>query len=116
MDKDKLLLNVALDLKKLADSVSAYVDAVLADPPCEESNNTTTVKVDKTAEQPLTEEELKKIKEKKVLEARDILGKKVTAEAQELVRSYGVQNLSMVALADFDDLIAKAKELTDAPT
>ncbi|MBQ3518010.1 MAG: hypothetical protein IJA31_01675 [Clostridia bacterium] len=111
MDKDKLLLDVALNLRKLSDSLMAYVDAVIATPPCDENikeEPTESVKVE-------TDEDLKKKKEKLVLEARAILGTKVTAEAQELIRSYGVQNLSKVDIASFEDLISKAKELTDAP-
>ena len=111
MDKDKLLLDVALNLRKLSDSLTAYVDAVLTDPPCNECAEDTPTEPVKEE----TVEDLKKKKEKLILEARAILGTKVTTEAQELIRSYGVQNLSKVELADFDGLISKAKELTDAP-
>jgi len=37
MDKDKLLLDVASNLRKLSDSLMAYVDAFIATPPCNES-------------------------------------------------------------------------------
>ena len=63
-----------------------------------------------------SDEEDETKKEKLIIEARAILSTKVTAEAQELIRSYGVQNLSKVKLADFDELITRAKELTDAPS
>lgn len=111
MDNAKLLLDVALNLRKLSDSLLAYADAVIADPPCDESiEELPTVPAEVESE-----EALAKKKEKLILEARAILGTKVTSEAQELIRSYGVQNLSKVDISSFEDLISKAKELTDAP-
>lgn len=105
------LVTVAKDLGTLASSVSLFLDALIAEPPYEQlamPASPEPVKIEAALEDP------EKKRAALILEARAILGTKVTAEAQELIRSFGVQNLSKVELADFDELIARAKELTDA--
>lgn len=105
------LVTVAKDLGTLASSVSLFLDALIAEPPYEQlamPASPEPVKIEAAVEDP------EKKRAALILEARAILGTKVTAEAQELIRSFGVQNLSKVKLADFDELIARAKELTDA--
>lgn len=107
------LVTVAKDLSNLASSLSVFLDAVIAEPQYEQLSMSTSDEPIKI-EAAVTEEDTEKQKADLILEARAILGTKVTAEAQELIRSFGVQNLSKVELSDFDELIARAKELTDA--
>ena len=106
------LVTVAKDLSNLASSLSIFLDAVIADAPYEQLDMPVTNEPAKI--EAAIEEDPEKKRADLILKARAILGTKVTAEAQELIRSFGVQNLSKVELSDFDELIRKAKELTDA--
>ena len=45
---------------------------------------------------------------------RELLSTKVTAEAKELVRSYGVTNLSQIDEKFYPEIMEKARKLTDA--
>jgi len=106
MDKTKLLLTVASDLRKLADSVQAIANA-MAD----------TVPADNARSEPPTPAAKPKVKEKAVTleQVRAVLADKshdgFTAEVRALLEKHGAKKLSEIDPANYDVLLADAEEL-----
>ena len=104
MSKIKLLLDVVLDLRALADNVQAVADAIESNEPKEDINS----------EQPRYE---KQPEEKQITleEVRAVLAEKshdgFTAEVRGLLEKYGASKLSQIDPSKYAAILADAEEL-----
>lgn len=105
MSKVKLLLDVVEDLRSLADSVQAVVNAALQHEPTADAESKTPTPAPK--------------KELTLEKVRAVLGEKsragFTAEIQALLRKYGAPKLSGIDPKYYAALLKDAEVLKDAP-
>lgn len=102
MSKVKLLLDVARDMRSLADSLQALSDAMQQeDTAAVPSVPETTVKA-AAPEKKLT-----------ITDVRAVLGRKVTAEAKALLTKFGVNKLSEIDPGVYGQLLTEAEGLSD---
>ena len=103
MSKVKLLLDVARDMRSLADSLQALADAT-------QQNEVETIPdVPETIAKPAVPE-----KKLTITEVRAVLGRKVTAEAKALLTKFGVNKLSEIDPGMYGQLLMEAEGLSDA--
>ena len=105
MSKVKLLLDVVEDLRALADSVQAVVDAMLQNEPTVDAELKTPAPAHK--------------KELTLEEVRAVLGEKsragFTTEIQALLRKYDAPKLSGIDPKHYEALLKDVEVLKDAP-
>lgn len=112
MSKIKLLLDVVLDMKALADSIQAVADAMLENEP------TDTIKQPEPIKEIRTKNASKsKVKEIKFEDVRGLLATKsqagMTAKVRELIQKYGATKLSEIDPKHYPDILKDAEELTN---
>lgn len=106
MSKIKLLHDVVSNLRALADSVQAVVDAMAANEPTEaaQSEPPATEKAAKPATKPVTLEQVRA-----ALAEKSQLG--FTANVRSLLEKYGAPKLSQIDPANYAALLADAEAL-----
>ena len=110
MDKNQLLLNLAGDLKALADSVKAAVDAM------KQSERETESEIPTEEPQTAESEPEKTITLEEVRAALASLSRDgYTDRVRMLIRKYGGERLGEIDPNCFADLLKEAEELNDAP-
>lgn len=102
MSKVKLLLNVARDMRSLADSLQALADAT------QKNEVETTPVVQEIVVEPAAPE-----KKLTITDIRAVLGRKVTAEAKALLTKFGVNKLSEIDPGVYGQLLTEAEGLSD---
>ena len=103
MSKGKLLLDVARDMRSLADSLQALADAT------QQSEVETTPAVQETIAKPAAPE-----KKLTITDVRAVLCRKVTAEVKALLTKFGVNKLSEIDPGMYSQILVEAEELSDA--
>ena len=106
MSRTKLLLDVAEDIRSLADSLQTLANAISEDNVADESLATS---VEPAAKPPVTVT---------LEQVRAVLAEKshdgLTEQVRGLLQKYGAQKLSAIASDRYPDLLRDAKELNDA--
>ena len=106
MSRTKLLLDVAEDIRSLADSLQTLANAISEDNVADESSVTA---VETVAKSPVTVT---------LEQVRAVLAEKshdgLTEQVRGLLQKYGAQKLSAIASDRYPDLLRDAKELNDA--
>ena len=106
MSRTKLLLDVAADIRSLADSLQTLANAISEDNVADEASVTA---VETVAKPPVTVT---------LEEVRAVLAEKshdgLTEQVRGLLQKYGAQKLSAIASDRYADLLREAKELNDA--
>ena len=106
MSRTKLLLDVAEDIRSLADSLHTLANAIAGDDVADESLATP---VEPAAKPPVTVT---------LEQVRAVLAEKshdgLTEQVRSLLQKYGAQKLSAIASDRYADLLREAKELNDA--
>ena len=106
MSRSKLLLDVAEDIRSLADSLHTLANAIAGDDVADESLATP---VEPAAKPPVTVT---------LEQVRAVLAEKshdgLTEQVRGLLQKYGAQKLSAIASDRYADLLREAKELNDA--
>ena len=106
MSRTKLLLDVAEDIRSLADSLQTLANAISEDNVADESLATS---VEPVAKPPVTVT---------LEQVRAVLAEKshdgLTEQVRGLLQKYGAQKLSAIASERYADLLRDAKELNDA--
>ena len=106
MSRTKLLLDVAEDIRSLADSLHALANAIAGDVVAEEASAAV---VEPAAKPPVTVT---------LEQVRAVLAEKshdgLTEQVRGLLQKYGAQKLSAIASDRYADLLRDAKELNDA--
>ena len=106
MSRTKLLLDVAEDMRSLADSLQTLANAIAGDDVADEPSVTA---VETVAKPPVTVT---------LEQVRAVLAEKshdgLTEQVRGLLQKYGAQKLSAIASDRYPDLLRDAKELTDA--
>lgn len=103
MSKDKLLLDVARDMRSLADSLQVLSDAIQQEDPAAAPSVQETAGEVATPERKFT-----------ITDVRALLGRKVTAEAKALLTKFGVNKLSEIDPGVYGQLLMEAEGLSDA--
>ena len=108
MSRTKLLLDVAEDIRSLADSLQTLANAISEDNVADESLATS---VEPAAKPPVTVAVT-------LEQVRAVLAEKshdgLTEQVRGLLQKYGAQKLSAIASDRYPDLLRDAKELNDA--
>ena len=106
MSRSKLLLDVAEDIRSLADSLQTLANAIAGDDVADEPSVTA---VETVAKPPVTVT---------LEQVRAVLAEKshdgLTEQVRGLLQKYGAQKLSAIASDRYADLLRDAKELNDA--
>ena len=106
MSRTKLLLDVAEDIRSLADSLQTLANAIAGDDVADEPSVTA---VETVAKPPVTIT---------LEQVRAVLAEKshdgLTEQVRSLLQKYGAQKLSAIASDRYPDLLRDAKELNDA--
>ena len=106
MSRTKLLLDVAEDIRSLADSLQTLANAISEDNVADEASVTA---VETVAKPPVTVT---------LEQVRAVLAEKshdgLTEQVRGLLQKYGAQKLSAIASDRYADLLREAKELNDA--
>lgn len=119
MSKIKLLLNVVEDIRNLADSLQDLCDVMMSneeylDKPTSKEQNSEAVQLERNEEQS-QKTPVEPIPTISLEEVRGVLAKKAQdgkqAEVRELIQSYGVDRLSEVDVAYYEELMKKAEVL-----
>lgn len=110
-----LILDMAKNLLALSQDLTYFANHFLNEDEGKDESTSTYEEILCDDESPFPEEkpepQAPKIKPEEI---REILSTKVTAEAKDLIRSYGVTNLSQIDEKYYPELLAKARELNDA--
>lgn len=104
MDKTKLLLNVASDLRKLADSVQAIANAMADTVPADNAQSPVLAAKPKLKEKAVTLEQVRAVLADKSHDG-------FTAEVRTLLEKHGAKKLSEIDPANYAALLADAEEL-----
>ena len=106
MSRSKLLLDVAEDIRSLADSLQTLASAISEDDIADEAF---AAAVEPVAKPPVTVT---------LEQVRAVLAEKshdgLTEQVRGLLQKYGAQKLSAIASDRYADLLREAKELNDA--
>lgn len=102
MSKIKLLLEVANDMRSLADSIQAVCDVMTEGDPAPFAKAA-------TEQEPVKEPDIPLEKVRMVLAEKSQLG--FTAEVRGLIQKYGADKLSAVDKAYYADILKDAEEL-----
>ena len=106
MSRTKLLLDVAEDIRSLADSLQTLANAISED---DIADDVPAVAVEPVAKPPVTVT---------LEQVRAVLAEKshdgLTEQVRGLLQKYGAQKLSAIASDRYADLLREAKELNDA--
>ena len=106
MSRTKLLLDVAEDIRSLADSLQTLANAIAGDDVADEAP---AAAVEPAAKPPITVT---------LEQVRAVLAEKshdgLTEQVRGLLQKYGAQKLSAIASDRYPDLLRDAKELNDA--
>ena len=106
MSRSKLLLDVAEDIRSLADSLQTLANAISGDDVADEAS---AASIEPVAKPPVTVT---------LEQVRAVLAEKshegLTEQVRSLLQKYGAQKLSAVASDRYADLLRDAKELNDA--
>ena len=106
MSRTKLLLDVAEDIRSLADSLQTLANAISEDDVADEAP---AAAVEPAAKPPVTVT---------LEQVRAVLAEKshdgLTEQVRGLLQKYGAQKLSAIASDRYPDLLRDAKELNDA--
>ena len=106
MSRTKLLLDVAEDIRSLADSLQTLANAIAGDDVADEAP---AAAVETVAKPPVTVT---------LEQVRAVLAEKshdgLTEQVRSLLQKYGAQKLSAIASDRYADLLRDAKELNDA--
>ena len=112
MNKIKLLLDVASNMRSLADSIQGVCDAMAESEPMDADKKTTPVK---EAEPNKTTKP--KVKEVKLEDVRAVLAEKsqagMTAKVREIIQKYGAAKLSEIEPKHYADILKDAEGLID---
>lgn len=110
-----LILDMAKNLLALSQDLTYFANHYLNEDEGKEETASTFEEILCDDESPFPEEPPEPpVSEIKPEEIREILSTKVTAEAKDLIRSYGVTNLSQIDKKYYPELLVKARELNDA--
>ena len=108
MSRTKLLLDVAEDIRSLADSLQTLANAIAGDDVADEP---LVADVETAAKPPVTVAVT-------LEQVRAVLAEKshdgLTEQVRSLLQKYGAQKLSAIASDRYADLLRDAKELNDA--
>ena len=106
MSRSKLLLDVAEDIRSLADSLQTLANAISGDDVADEAS---AASIEPVAKPPVTVT---------LEQVRAVLAEKshegLTEQVRSLLQKYGAQKLSAIASDRYADLLRDAKELNDA--
>ena len=106
MSRTKLLLDVAEDIRSLADSLQTLANAIAGDDVADEASVSA---VEPVVKPPVTVT---------LEQVRAVLAEKshdgLTEQVRSLLQKYGAQKLSAIASDRYADLLRDAKELNDA--
>ena len=106
MRRTKLLLDLAEDIRSLADSLQTLANAIAGDDVADEAPDAA---VEPVAKSPVTVT---------LEQVRAVLAEKshdgLTEQVRGLLQKYGAQKLSAIASDRYPDLLRDAKELNDA--
>ena len=106
MSRSKLLLDVAEDIRSLADSLQTLANAISGDDVADEAS---AASIEPVAKPPVTVT---------LEQVRAVLAEKshdgLTEQVRGLLQKYGAQKLSAIASDRYADLLRDAKELNDA--
>ena len=106
MSRTKLLLDVAADIRSLADSLRTLANAISGDDVADEASVAAVEPVAKSSVTVTLEQ------------VRAVLAEKshdgLTEQVRGLLQKYGAQKLSAIASDRYADLLREAKELNDA--
>ena len=106
MSRTKLLLDVAEDIRSLADSLQTLANAIAGGDVADEASAAV---VEPVAKPPVTVT---------LEQVRSVLAEKshdgLTEQVRGLLQKYGAQKLSAIASDRYPDLLRDAKELNDA--
>ena len=106
MRRTKLLLDLAEDIRSLADSLQTLANAIAGDDVADEAPD---ADVETAAKPPVTVT---------LEQVRAVLAEKshdgLTEQVRDLLQKYGAQKLSAIASDRYPDLLRDAKELNDA--
>ena len=106
MSQTKLLLDVAADIRSLADSLQTLANAIAGDDVADEP----LVADVETAAKPPETVTLEQVRAVLAEKSHDGL----TEQVRELLQKYGAQKLSAIASDRYPDLLREAKELNNA--
>ena len=106
MSRSKLLLDVAEDIRSLADSLHTLANAIAGDDVADEAS----VAAAEPAAKPPVTVTLEQVRAVLAEKSHDGL----TEQVRGLLQKYGAQKLSAIASDRYPDLLREAKELNDA--
>jgi len=104
MERNKLILDIAVNLRSLADSLQAMVSEMESNEPVDVSQTEVSVKAPTPEEKPVTLEQVRAVLAEKSHDG-------FTAEVRALLEKYGASKLSQIDPSKYADLLAEAEAL-----
>ena len=104
MERNKLILDIAVNLRSLADSLQAMVSEMESNEPVDVSQTEASVKAPTPEEKPVTLEQVRAVLAEKSHDG-------FTAEVRALLEKYGASKLSQIDPSKYADLLAEAEIL-----